>query len=141
MTTLSKYKAEGPETYPVEIITAPAASNPNLRAQEGVFTLFRPREELVDRRPLEVQLGSYMMAENVLKANELGQVVTFTEFTLPQSESGKLLWILANSGVSAATLFPGYRGAALAVNEECLWERPSWSVFERQSDADAQQSE
>lgn len=119
---VSKYKVDGARQFPVSLITSPAATNPNLRAQEGVFTLFQANSSdktpLVDRRPLEVQACEEMSQPKSLA------FTAFTKLTLPATEAGKLLWILASFGVSAASLFPSFQGVAWAVREENLWKRP-----------------
>jgi hypothetical protein len=98
----------------VELVTAPAASIPNLRAQKGVFTLCCPQEinpeGLVDRRPLD----------KVLQASL--SVIEFHVFKLPVTEAPKLLRLLAKEGVSGAMLFPGYGGVATGLKEQQLWD-------------------
>jgi hypothetical protein len=122
MHTLSKGKVDDPRDYPVNIITAPAATNRNLRAQEGVFSLYRANGCLVDRRSLDVQV-----CENMIQVEGYA-IPVMRRFTLPVTESRKLLWILAGLGVSAASLFPDFKGAAQAVYEEHLWMRPKWNT-------------
>ena len=104
----------------IEFITPHYAGNPNLGAQQGLFTHW-PIEtksmdsmaktfdsggvaDLVDRRPLdqliEEQLGS-----------DPEQCI-FMKFILPCSEARAGLRILDCLGYSAARLFPGYSGVA-----------------------------
>lgn len=94
----------------VEIITAPGAGNPNLRAQRGAFTLFRPekrrRSERVDRRSLD----------ELIKA--IDEKYYFVHFTLPIQKAPELLMKLSFDGITGVTLFPGYDGAAQATLEE-----------------------
>lgn len=126
MSALSKRKVDVPRPFPVKVITSPAATNRNLRAQEGVFSLYQTEScaeaYLVDRRPLEVQA-----CEDIIRP-EGHPIAVFRRFSLPGAEAGKLLWILASFGVSAASLFPDFQGASMAVREEALWERPKWDI-------------
>ena len=127
MSVLTKSKVDGPRHFPVSVITCPGVTNVNLRAQEGVFSLYQvgglENGPLVDRRPLEVQICEDMSQPKG------GHLLTFfSRFTLPWTEAGKLLWILASFGVSAASLFPSFQGAATAVREENFWKRPTWDT-------------
>lgn len=135
---LDPYTIGSPPDIRLRIITAPAATNQNLRAQEGVFTVIQPRnpkcEYLLDRRPLDKQLGE-RFTECVSLTQPVSEALTsnrvnplFFRFTLPASECGKLMWILASWGISAASMFPGFRGAADTVREEQFWKRPNWPL-------------
>jgi len=95
------------------VVTAPAASNENLRAQKGVFSLHLPSSmkptEPADRRPMD----QILVAEAVQ--------VLLTKFLLPIGQAQRLLRALAFEGISAAELFPGYTGIVRAMNERRLW--------------------
>ena len=97
---LNEYQPKPPTA---ELVTAPHASNPNLHAQDGVFTLFRPEKaetkDEVDRRPLDAQIKETMAVPR--------DRTIFYHITLPMSEAHPLLWFLAKEGVSAASIFPG----------------------------------
>jgi len=118
---------------PVSFVTAPAASNPNLRAQQGVFTVWRPQmtdreHQQVDRRPLNELIDECLERDGV----ELPSLSLFYKVTLPLAEAPTLLHLLLRTGVTAARLFPGYEGAAEAVRE---WSRRQpidwpWRPFE-----------
>jgi hypothetical protein len=118
---------------PVAFVTAPAASNPNLRAQQGVFTVWRPQmsnrqHQQVDRRPLDELIDECLERDGV----ELPSLSLFYKVTLPLAEAPALLHLLLRTGVTAARLFPGYEGAAEAVRE---WSRRQpvdwpWRPFE-----------
>lgn len=107
--------AQGMPTFPITIVTAPSASNPNLRAQEGVFT-FTGRvsadDEAPDRRPLEQVFLDWCQRANL----EFGHTV-FHCITLPQEKCIELLRELAREGVTRATLFPDLYGVVAAVKE------------------------
>lgn len=103
MPRLNKHLDERLERQRIELVTAPGASNPNLYAQKGLFTLFR--SEQLDRRPIE-QLISTLPSRYEL-----------VHFTLPIGEARELLLLLSNQEVTGATVYPGYGGAARAVIE------------------------
>lgn len=104
--------------FPFTIVTAPGASNPNIRAQEGVFT-FTGRvlldEQTPDRRPLDQVLLDWCRAENV--AFE----IVFHCITLPQEKCIELSRELAREGITRATLFPDLYGVVAAVKEARLF--------------------
>ena len=97
----------------IEIVTAPAAGNLNLHAQQGIFTLYRPStvdpQEPVDRRPLDVVVAERPSAQTLL------------HFTLPIGQAPPLLRLLAKEGVSGTALFPGYAGVVAGLHEERFW--------------------
>lgn len=111
--------SSAPRPSEVILVTAPSATNPNLRAQQGIFTLYKPKnmdlQEPVDRRPLDVikQASWYKPC--------------FVRFSLPVRHAPELLRLLAIQGVSAASIYPGYSGAAEAMRETRLWDQcPDW---------------
>jgi len=95
------------------VITAPRAGNPNLHAQEGVFTLYRPGRmvaaEPVDRNPLNVVFAESNSSQQLL------------HFRLPIRDAPVLLRLLAKEGASAVTLFPGFGGVVHGLAEERYW--------------------
>lgn len=115
-------ESEGEE--PFLRVTAPTAGNPNLYAQQGLFTLYRPRmidfEAPVDRRPLDV-----ILRKTISRFYSFGgsDGVMMYEFTLPKSEASHLLFLMAKEGVDGGCLFPGYGGAVKGLWEELYWER------------------
>ncbi|HZE72008.1 MAG TPA: FRG domain-containing protein [Pyrinomonadaceae bacterium] len=110
----------------VKIITAPAAGNPNLHLQKGLFTIYQPESlhpgDPVDRKPLDRAIGPY------------GVVPLFFRFRLPLVQANKLLQLLFLEGVSGASVYAGYKGAAEATTEHMYWDnwdRPGdiWQHF------------
>jgi len=97
--------------HEIAIITAPQATNPNLSAQAGFFTLDRLNRGV----PLEKLLN------RLSRKNVPGTLLY--KITLPKSEAPKLLGILADEGVSAASVFPGYGGVAESIFEQSLWDK------------------
>jgi hypothetical protein len=93
----------------VMFYTPPAATNPNLRAQAGVFTYLRPHEsdELV--HGIDELLPR-------LRARAIA-IPTLWRITLPVSQAGMLLRLLALEGVDGAAMFPGADGVVRAMRE------------------------
>ena len=123
---------KNPQSVPMpearlRIVNAPAAMIPNLAAQKGVFTLCESGARMepaspVDRTPLD------------LITPELFGKTARPLFSLvcPIREAGKVLYLLTLEGISAATVYPGYRGIAKAIEERCLWtriNRPSRHIY------------
>jgi hypothetical protein len=111
------YPFGSPQLNKIQVITAPAASNPNLHSQKGMFTLYIPDDLLpgapVDRRPLDEVIEAVPAHNRLIR------------FTLSAQEAGKLLRLLSLEGVNGATIYAGYRGAAEATTERRYWD---WDV-------------
>ena len=92
---------------PVIIVTAPSASNPNLKAQQGVFTLLNSRHT-VDSKNI------YQTMDNVLECiakddpDKLGVDCRLRKFILPASEATNLLYHLAKLDITPSAVYPGY---------------------------------
>jgi hypothetical protein len=101
----------------ITVVTAPTATNPNLHAQRGVFTLHRPPSVLpksqLEPEPLE------RVAVRLQEEHDIHQHLI--EFSLPVDESPTLLRLLAVEGIDAAALFPGYYGVVRAMKESKYW--------------------
>lgn len=99
------------ENDPIQIVTAPSATNPNLKAQQGVFTL-------VNRHYTHESEGSYLPMEQVLeellaKPESERYYPTIVDcklqkFTLPVSEAKTLLFLLAKLDITPSYVYPGY---------------------------------
>jgi hypothetical protein len=110
-------KARVAKVKQITLVTAPTASNPNLRAQMGVFTVHRKEQVSLDvpadREPMDCVVRNLKAQDDI--HNDL------IEFSLPICESPKLLRLLAREGIDAAILFPGYGGVAKALREKQYW--------------------
>lgn len=102
----------------IELVTAPAASNPNLHAQQGVFTLSRQAEVdlngRVERVPLDEEVRNTMLP--------FANHTVLVQYTVSAKHAVRILQLLAKEGVTAATVFPGYYGVAKALKERAYWE-------------------
>lgn len=112
------------EPVPYEMVTIPYATNPNVQAQQGIFSVVRhPLDaEEVDRRPLDEIVSKYVatLLPNTPKGLWEKDPIFF-RFELPWSEFDSLLTLLATSGTNGSTVFPGYKGVTDAVREKLWW--------------------
>lgn len=109
---------------PLQLIRPPYHGNPNLAAQEGVFTLWpisKPRllmkkDEKMDttrlnQTPLDVLLVKKLEELKALERPYLYRIA------FPQSATIELYQYLEREGHTAAKLFPGYGGVAKSIIE------------------------
>jgi hypothetical protein len=99
----------------VYAVTAPYATNPNLAAQGGLFTLVQPRTG--DPHPIpDVDEVLLTLAEHV--PEEWSKLVpVLVKFTLPAKEARTALRLLEAEGVTAASIRPGIQGVVDAMRE------------------------
>ena len=110
----------------VYVVTAPRASNPNLHAQGGVFTT--ENISLADfNKPVAVRTVNELVDRQWRKLKH--RIPVMAHFTLPSSEAGRVLRLLYQEGISAATLFPGYQGVADSLAERALWDKPERASY------------
>jgi hypothetical protein len=106
----------------VRTVTAPAYGNPNLHSQKGLFTLvgpksFPPNEE-VHRYPFEEYIVE-KVKEFKNKDKPLIHLPVIMKFTIPLEKSCEILRHLSKTFyINAATLYPGFDGAAEALKEQ-----------------------
>ncbi len=116
-------------------INAPRASNPNLHAQDGTFTLFLPKStkpfDAVDRTPLEDVIRGIGP-----QFFEMGSPPLMYRFVFASSIAGQVLWLLAKEGITYARLFPGHLGVV-----EAMRERRNWNPTTEKSEARASASQ
>jgi hypothetical protein len=120
----------------IHIVTAPAASNPNLRAQRGVFLVLLQGDAVLDD-----YFGAEPYDHLALKRRSIAGDKVF-RFTLPIKEADELLRLLAKENVTAAALFPGWDGVIRALNESRYWPAlSSWHESPRSLAAAAYQGQ
>jgi hypothetical protein len=106
-------KLPNPEKYgphtPIRIVTAPGATNSNLRAQQGVFTW-------MDSEYIKELKNEYLPLDQVLEGlveNEyVGRVVRdckLRKYTLPLHATRELLHILTKLDITPSAIYPGYQ--------------------------------
>jgi hypothetical protein len=97
------------------VVTVPYAGNRNALVQQGLFTV-EQRMMLVAEGPVDITPVEEWLAEVAEEENPLFKMV------LHAGQGPRLLRLLARHGIFAATMFPGYDGAARAVREKKLWK-------------------
>ncbi|MHC4120503.1 MAG: FRG domain-containing protein [Planctomycetota bacterium] len=97
-------------------VTAPYADNPNLAAQQGLFTLVRNRGDYEGRTVIPPFLDQSPELEDAAKYDLLCKV------TLSYLEAPKLLRLLDIHGFHAAALFPTYDGASMRIRDGELFD-------------------
>ena len=109
----------GDEPRPFIVITAPSATNSNLRAQEGLFTLAQQiqcDEASIDRTAFDALLKASFAKYQVRAPGPW-----FHRVTLPRAEAANLEYALAFEGVTRATLFPDFYGVVEAMRDSARW--------------------
>ena len=105
----------------VSFVSAPTATNPNLAAQAGAFTLvYDPQQSQGMDGPVGETVRNI---DDVLRDQQAlfsGQGPVMFKFTIPESEIPRLLHLLAEHRVHAGTIYPGFAGVACAMEEELL---------------------
>ena len=100
-----------------DFIAAPAALIPNLKAQAGLFSVLRFAKNGAGRTP-----NSYRPPDlNLwLEGQKWSGEPLLYKFTLPIGQAGRLLAMLADADITAATVFPGLHSLELAMYETTL---------------------
>ena len=90
-----------PASYIVRSVTAPSATNVNLKAQQGVFTLVNSENtgELDEK---------YLPFDKIIENSPYKEKADLTKFTLPVSEAKSLLYLLTKLDITPSAIFPGY---------------------------------
>ena len=108
--------------YSLRVIRAPGATNPNLTAQQGAFTLAHPRHT-------REWSGFYRPLEKILWEPEDGenfrtdiQQCELRKFTLPVKESPRLLHLLENYDITPSSIYPGYNSIADDLKNQGRWK-------------------
>jgi hypothetical protein len=103
--TKRRKTTRAPTDPDVFFVTAPAATNPNLAAQGGVFTLVQPRSG--DPHPIpDIDDALGKLAKRV-PSGWASAAPYLYRFTLPAKEARPALRLLAAKGVHAGTIRPG----------------------------------
>lgn len=113
---------EEPSCAPrIRFITAPQVSNPNLSAQAGLFTVDTDPKR---RIPLDKLIldGLDRITDESIAARISQNPLFIVKLELPYRHARELLRLLAAEAVTAASVFPGYHGAASALTERTFWQ-------------------
>lgn len=104
----------------IRSVTAPQASNPNLRAQAGTFIV----DANVRRRiPLDVLILDAVkgMKDQTARNRLVADWPLLIKIELQYKYARKLLRLLAREGITSASIYPGYQGVVAALQERSFW--------------------
>lgn len=123
---LGKHDSVGRDSDPVRVVTAPSATNPNLKAQQGVFTLlshFYSEEPDGEYPPLDRFLETYLerFPPEGSSASALIAGCKLQKFTLPVSEADALLFLLAKLDITPSVVYPGYHSIVAELEMQSRW--------------------
>lgn len=115
----------GQGIHPV-LVNAPRFTNPNLHAQDGVFTLIvDPHRSLTNPPHLPTLEDLVELRRQEMQRRPKGQRITplpvLRRLDLPVCEAHWLLRLLDHERIGAARLFPGYDGVARGLREKRKW--------------------
>lgn len=114
------------------LLSAPAASNPNLHAQGGLFTFVQPQGSRAVRLPSVERYiaeldrianeGTPLMMTGTVKPWPVGYTPVLCKMTVDGVQARALLRLLASAGVSGASVFPGLDGVVKALREREMFQ-------------------
>ncbi len=108
----------------IEAVTVSSATNPNLHAQRGLFTVMRTSIASYDANFEALSLNEQYKALVDYVKDDNGKLLRpFTYITLPICLGPELARDLSKLGINAATVFPGFQGAASSVLEDATIEQ------------------
>lgn len=108
-------------------VSAPPATNQNLKAQRGCFSLDRHAgigDDLVDALLVELRNKEQrrLYEQNLEFLSTINPVLV--KMLLPSLEAPRLLRLLASEGTTAASVWPSCDGVVKAISERQLWDQP-----------------
>jgi hypothetical protein len=105
----------------IEVVTAASAANPNLAAQKGLFTVVQRSTSAVHLRREPMDQTIHRRMAHVFGEGGGPEHALVMYFLLPLKQAPALLSLLARDGVTAAEVFPGYRGVVQSLKERNFW--------------------
>lgn len=109
-----------PRPPSLRLVRPPRFTNPNLRAQNGILTVLVDSTRRYEGRASFPSLDE-LVCERAQRNGQMAPVLI--KLSLPWSQAGTLLRLLADELVDATQLFPGFSGAARAVRETAFWDK------------------
>lgn len=116
--------------FPLKFVTPPYEGNPNLAAQQGLFTHWTSQpgniKSLINHEPAvdTLQHGLETQIENFYKSLKFSGINnTLLKITLANAEAEKVAVYLRELGYGPSRLFPGYEGVTREINERVYFKR------------------
>lgn len=111
------------DVFPARLVQPATADNPNLSAQQGVFTVVSGNEKIendtvTDRRDLPTVMSEF--TQDSEKQSPGMSAPIFLRLQLPIKQAPSLVHYLHTLGYSANRIYSGFSGAASAVQERAL---------------------
>lgn len=116
---------------PFKVVTVPAASNANLRAQQGVFTVTETTQSYddVDRRTInDLLVEAHATPRTDAKIDRELYLGWFHKVTLPRILAGELLAELAREGITRDQLYPDFYAVVQSMKDKRLVESKTSNV-------------
>jgi len=121
-------KLQGWEVMPLRIVQTETAKNPNLRLQQGLFTIFMEpsnvdEDTLINRDCLVSRVFDEYQRIKSSGSDVYGSAPMFFRLRAKIGDAPEILWMLRNQNISSATLFDGYGGVVADMDEQHLLEK------------------
>jgi hypothetical protein len=116
------------DTDPIWIVTAPSATNKNLQAQQGAFTLLNTLyfKESESPYPALDQLleerASYVTDPSRFPEEWLVTNCRLRKFSLPATQALNLLYLLAKFDITPSSVYPGYQSIFADLKLRAAWQ-------------------
>jgi hypothetical protein len=115
---LGRHDATHQRLDTIRMVTAPSATNANLKAQQGVFTLANPlftEEVNGDYLPLERMLAKRAATDKLVAECKM------RKFTLSREHAERLLYLLAKLDITHSAIYPGYGSIVRDMESRNSW--------------------
>jgi hypothetical protein len=116
-----QFGGEGRNDVTISIHEVPSATNPNLRAQSGLFTVCRGGLNQNGNPVALDQIIEVGITTDIFPTGGITPPI-LRQFLLPQSEAAALLRLLWFEHVDASRLFPDHGGVLQTLKDEHLWD-------------------
>ncbi|MEE1868474.1 FRG domain-containing protein [Pseudomonas auratipiscis] len=117
--------------FPLKLVTPPYDGNPNLAAQQGLFTHWVSQpgsiKSLMSTVPYNINQTNHGLEKQIegffTSLNFTGIDHMLLKVTLPNTEAEKVARYLRDQGYGPSRLFPGYEGVTQEINERIHFTR------------------
>lgn len=109
------------ENFPLKFIVPNYFNNPNICAQKGVLTYWETPSTFLDTKVCCETLDRLLC--NASESDSDYKKIKMYKIKIPRFESLKIIKYLSINHYNAATLFPGYYGAAKKIEEDRMIEQ------------------